>query len=188
MQATQRDVTLVYDPGSIDRHQTQEQHRMRREKRRPFQDFGERQIGVPNEVELALERLELPLHLIHPELLERRCTHDNAHGFGIGHDLKDILEDRHEVVANGHDDIVVGEIGAVHEPLLDHAQDRRRVRKESCAIALHETGGGRADADHEVGQRAVIERVEVVDKGCLGTRVVEASREQRVLLDVERPR
>ncbi|WP_338311666.1 hypothetical protein [Bradyrhizobium sp. TM239] len=71
--------------------------------------------------------------------------------------------------------------------MLDRGENQWHIREQSSAVSLRKPGRRRADAQYDVGHRSLVQRLQIFDERRLGTGIVEARGEQRVLLDIEWP-
>ncbi len=84
--------------------------------------------------------------------------------------------------------VLLGQHGLFNPAHFDCRKQHRRCRKQVCPVLLHEASRGRTQSDDQIGRSSSVERPEIFNKFGFGGVVAIQSRDEGLLLNVQRPR
>ncbi len=88
---------------------------------------------------------------------------------------------------NRHDGVVLGQGRCLDAPLLHGGEQHRRGREQVFPVTLDEARRRRTDDHDQVRRLRAVQAAQIFDERLFRVLVGRARRDQRVLLDVERP-
>jgi hypothetical protein len=133
------------------------------------------------------QRLQLAAHLALPKPLVGRIAVDDRYGFRVGRDAQETLEQEAEVVNDGDDGVVLGQIGCPDTPLLHRGEQHRRGGEQVLPVALDEARRRCTNDDNQVRRLLAIQPTQILDERLFRILIDRTGRDQGVLLHVERP-